>query len=518
MEENEMTFICVLAILVILYLTLYRFVPRNSNDIYSLVIAHRGLHLFAPENTKGAYEAALKANMAIELDVRRTKDKVLVCFHDRYTTRLLGIPGKLEIFDLETLRRYHILKSEYSIVTFEEALKTISGKVDVLVEVKGKVDEEYIESLIKLQREYPKELYFHAKNLLAYFKLKKSFGSKLNGQKRVFWVSNIFRKRFKFVKGKDYKAQVKKYNALASDVDVEIPSISDISNLIVNSIETLEDKKEILATIGSVLNRYETRIKDKNHFVYNSLWLHRAISSNYYTEHSRAAFEECKWYANEYDVPITVEFDVMLYKGEVKCYHKDRISNILGQKKSCADKEKIQNAMRFKDVLKIFEGEKNINLAIDIKDYHLSNRVLEDLIILELSNYSGNFIIMSYNPMVLTYFKTVRPEWLRAQIGHSLKGLRKVPIFRFPAILNGVLGILFDMSCADCVVFDDSKWIYYLIAYHRNIKGKPVLIYAPKTYMEQEAFIGKESVANFIVENIEDKTAWPENYIEKFKK
>ena len=124
---------------------------------------------------------------------------------------------------------------------------------------------------------------------------------------------------------------------------------------------------------------------------------------------------------------------------------------------------------------------------------------------------------MSYNPLVLTYFKTVRPEWLRAQIGHSLEGLRRIPIFRFPTLLNSIMGILFDMSCADCVVFDNSKWIYYLIAYHRNIKGKPVLIYAPKTYLEQQAFIGRESVANFIVENIADSESWPREYLNKFK-
>lgn len=132
--------------------------------------------------------------------------------------------------------------------------------------------------------------------------------------------------------------------------------------------------------------------------------------------------------------------------------------------------------------------------------------------------YSGNFIVMSYNPFVLTYFKKHKPDWLRAQIGHSLKGLRKVPIFRFPWILNGILGMLFDMSCADCIVLDNSQWIFYLIAYHKNIKGKPVLIYAPKSYVEQEGFIGRDSIANFIVENIRDERAWPKGYINKFKR
>jgi len=331
----------------------------------------------------------------------------------------------------------------------------------------------------------------------------------------------MFRKRFNFVKGKDYHSQVDKYNELASNLDIEIPSVEDISSIIVRSIENLESKREILATIGEVINKYESRVslEDKSHWVFNSLWLHRGIVSNKYLEHSKEGIEACVKYSKDNNMHITIEFDVMMYNGEVRCYHKDRISNIFGQSKSCAEKTQLENAISLMDVLNIVKGNSNVNLAIDIKDYHIRNRDLEYLILKDVqkSGYTGNFIVMSYNPMVLTYFKTARPDWLRAQIGHSLKGLRKVPFFRFPWILNGVIGLLFDLSCADCVVFDNSKWIYYHIAYHKNIRGKPVLIYAPKTYVEQEAFIGRESIANFIVENVADEKSWPKEYLERFK-
>ena len=496
---------------------LFKFKPKNSNKIYSVVIAHRGFHIFSPENTLKSYEAAVKSNMAIELDVRMTKDFNVVCFHDKYTKRILNIPGKINMFDLETLKKYRIMDTDEKVPTLEQALEVVNGKVEVLIEVKGFCKNELLKKLEIIQCNYSKPLFFHTKNIITYFKLKRLF--RTNDEKRVYWICNIFRKRFDFVKGKEYNSEVKKINELNYDMDIEIPSIEDITSTIVRSIEEIENKKEILATIGSVINKYESRITDKDHFVYNSLWIHRGILSKEYVEHSYESFVACKEFAVNNNINITVEFDVMLYKGEVRCFHKDRISSVLGQSKSCAEKNTLENSLRLSDILEIFKGVENINLAIDIKDYHVHNRVLEDLIILEFerANYKGNYILMSYNPFVLLYFKEVKPEVLRAQIGHSLSGLRKVPIFRFPALLNGILGMLFDMSCADVVVFDDSKWLFYLIAYHKNVKGKPVLIYAPKSYTEQEAFIGRESIANFIIENVTDKASWPKDYIDKFK-
>ena len=517
-----MYIVVAIIIIMIVHKMLFGFKTKGGRKLYDEVIAHRGLHIFDPENSLAAYIAAKDARMNIELDVRQTKDKEIVCFHDRYTKRLLNIPGKLSMFDLATIKRYRILDSEQRVPTLKEALSAIYGCVTVLIEVKGTPDKQYLSNLLNIVEQVKGDYYFHTKNIITYFCLKKMLANTYGKEKRVFLILNIFRKRFNFVKGADYSFYATKYNDLDSSVDVQLPSIDDITSIIVRSIETIEDKKEILATIGEVINKYESRVsfEDKSHWVFNSLWLHRGIVSDKYLEHSLESFRECVNYAESNGISITIEFDVMLHKSEVRCYHKDRISSLLGQSKSCAEKLELENSIKLIDILELVKGCKNVNLAIDIKDYHISDRTLEDLIIHDIkkSKYAGNFIVMSYNPMVLWYFKTVEPEWLRAQIGHSLKGLRKVPFFRFPWILNAVLGILFDMSCADCVVFDNSKWIYYLIAYHKNIRGKPVLIYAPKTYMEQEAFIGRESVANFIIENVADEESWPKEYIMNFKK
>lgn len=497
---------------------IFKFTPKKSCEIYDKVLAHRGFHMLYPENTLEAYKAAIDSNFGIELDIRYLKkDGNIICFHDRYTNRLLRIPGKIStMFRLDELKRFSVQGSNCKIPSFEEALDIINGQCLLLVEVKGAINKDYFSKLNQTLDSYMHidTVYFHTKNLKTYKKLKRLYGDK------VFYILNPLRKRFNFIKGTDYKLYKSKYKTLLQEIDIEIPSPEDIGQVITQAVQNLENKKEILASIGGVLNDYETRI-DSKHWANNSLWLHRGIISNKYLEHSRESFEACIEFARENEIYVTVEFDVMYYKGEVRCYHNDRIPSILGQEKSCAEKLKLENSLRLSEILEIFAGnEEYINLAIDIKDYHIANRILPQLIIndLENSNFRGNFILMSYNPFVLNYFKKVRKDYLRAQIGHSLSGLRRVPFFRFPWILNGALGILFDIGHADATVFDNSEWIFWMIAYHRNIKGKPVFIYAPKNYMEIEGFVGKESISNFIIENAENKESWPIEYIERFKR
>jgi len=55
----------------------------------SLILAHRGASGYKPEMTKAAYQLALDfAVDGLEVDVRLTKDDVLVAIHDRHTKRV----------------------------------------------------------------------------------------------------------------------------------------------------------------------------------------------------------------------------------------------------------------------------------------------------------------------------------------------------------------------------------------------------------------------------------------------
>ncbi|MGY1719863.1 MULTISPECIES: glycerophosphodiester phosphodiesterase [unclassified Blastococcus] len=72
------------------------------------VVAHRGATADAPEHTLAAYRnAAIVGADAVEVDVRMTRDGVLVCVHDRrirHTSNGRGVVSALHLAELEQFR------------------------------------------------------------------------------------------------------------------------------------------------------------------------------------------------------------------------------------------------------------------------------------------------------------------------------------------------------------------------------------------------------------------------------
>ena len=72
-----------------------------------VVICHRGAQEFAHENTLEAYRATLElGGDGNEIDIRATKDGVLVCFHDDMLDRLLEAYGIVNEFTWEQLQGF----------------------------------------------------------------------------------------------------------------------------------------------------------------------------------------------------------------------------------------------------------------------------------------------------------------------------------------------------------------------------------------------------------------------------
>lgn len=95
------------------------------------VIAHRGGALLAAENSAAAFGAAAAAGADIvETDVRRTKDGVLVCFHDDSLLRLAGDARKVTDLDLASLRDL-----VPNVLTLPEAMAA-SAPLGLLLDVK----------------------------------------------------------------------------------------------------------------------------------------------------------------------------------------------------------------------------------------------------------------------------------------------------------------------------------------------------------------------------------------------
>lgn len=72
------------------------------------IICHRGASEFACENTLEAYRATFElGGDGNEIDIRETKDGVLVCFHDDTLDRMLEAFGDVGDYTWEELQRYH---------------------------------------------------------------------------------------------------------------------------------------------------------------------------------------------------------------------------------------------------------------------------------------------------------------------------------------------------------------------------------------------------------------------------
>lgn len=108
-------------------------------------VAHRGLHkgFMVPENSYRAFQNAISKKYAIELDVRVTKDKQVVVFHDKNILRMCGIKKKIANQNYANLQKYSLYNTKQKIPLLKEILELINGQVPLFIEIKnyGKVGE-----------------------------------------------------------------------------------------------------------------------------------------------------------------------------------------------------------------------------------------------------------------------------------------------------------------------------------------------------------------------------------------
>ncbi len=103
--------------------------------------AHRGLHgAGVPENSPGAFTAALTRGMGIECDVHKSSDGQAVVFHDWELDRLTGETGPIAERSAEQLGRIRLSGSEDTIPTLRRLLDLVGGRVPILIEVKSRRD------------------------------------------------------------------------------------------------------------------------------------------------------------------------------------------------------------------------------------------------------------------------------------------------------------------------------------------------------------------------------------------
>ena len=134
--------VTVVVILIIAYLLMI--MPRmchkpSAEGLMKHLYAHRGLfdnETDAPENSMKAFKKAVDAGFGIEMDVQLTKDDVAVVFHDGKLERMCHTEGKVSDYTYEQLQQFSLAKSDEKIPLFAEVLKTVDGKVPLIIEYK----------------------------------------------------------------------------------------------------------------------------------------------------------------------------------------------------------------------------------------------------------------------------------------------------------------------------------------------------------------------------------------------
>lgn len=128
------------------------------------IIAHRGFNGRFPEMTEVAYKRALELPIhGVECDIRLTKDKQLVCLHDKSLLRLGGVLKLVERMTLDQIREICISDDTceedafHCAITLDELLEMVFQTEDkhIYIESKhpsfhgGKLEKKLVEVLRK---------------------------------------------------------------------------------------------------------------------------------------------------------------------------------------------------------------------------------------------------------------------------------------------------------------------------------------------------------------------------------
>lgn len=112
----------------------------GNNAKQVLVVSHRADWRNAPENSLQAIQNTIDMGVdMVEIDLKKTKDGVLVLMHDRLINRTMNGKGTPADYTLEELKALRLkngagCKTHHQIPTFEEVMTLCKGKVMVNVD------------------------------------------------------------------------------------------------------------------------------------------------------------------------------------------------------------------------------------------------------------------------------------------------------------------------------------------------------------------------------------------------
>lgn len=126
----------------------------NENRKLFINYAHRGASEYCPENTFSAFYMGIFMNAnGIETDIQKTKDGVLVLFHDDTLVRVTGAPGKVSDYTFAQLQELRVSGNGFidKIVSLEDFLEHFSFRdITFAIELKQSgIEKQTVDTLNK---------------------------------------------------------------------------------------------------------------------------------------------------------------------------------------------------------------------------------------------------------------------------------------------------------------------------------------------------------------------------------
>lgn len=139
-------------------------IPRPRHKF--IVVAHRGYHLSAPENSIHALQESIRVGADyMEIDLHTTKDGAIVLMHDGTVNRTTDGTGTIRSLTLDQIKALHFKKEERpdeKVPTFDEILTASKGKIGFYLDIKDVTPEQVVPILKKHHMEKSVVVYLYS--------------------------------------------------------------------------------------------------------------------------------------------------------------------------------------------------------------------------------------------------------------------------------------------------------------------------------------------------------------------
>jgi len=208
---------------------------------------------------------------------------------------------------------------------------------------------------------------------------------------------------------------------------------------------------------------------------------HRGLWNENNPENSMGAFKRCV------DRKIPIEFDVHILKDNtLVVIHDGDTERMTGNKiilknakyddiKDLKLKNTDYNINIFNDVLNLVDGKVLLDIEIkyDVKNFRICKEMCK-----YLDNYNGRFLVKSFNPLYLMWFRLFRPKYIRGLLLSGVRDINKKNKFVYDIWFEFLMLINFIMKI-DFISFDYRDLPNKKIDKIRE-KGIPILLYTVK--------------------------------------